>query len=385
MKRMRFLAISMLLFLCVAGCGRAEKSPGEAGSDPVIGSEAPAEPSEAAVLKLADLNETLDRLDLADVSLTYRRDTEKTYGANEAIRAETYLERLKSFAWKEYVPSAERDEIAEYFYRLTSPDAVITAFLGGSGGNRPIQLITEQGEGWFVPFYPGAEQVDGLREETYDIFASWYEEAETASQYGGTGTPLTPEELDWFEEYTQATWTEYDADWGGYIAGATEISCFFTSRYSDPRDMDAAEFLYYCPDQGTLGVDDEKEWQLVQKKEDWRVGEDHHLATIGEMPVPVHRLPRTYINEILTKYAGITVEEMHTDWFKESLYLPETDCFYTFTSDFGPGMFSPCYGERSGDTVTLWNEPARGGALVLRKNGENWHILSHNTVLIEDK
>ena len=65
----------------------------------------------------------------------------------------------------------------------------------------------------------------------------------------------------------------------------------------------------------------------MQKKADWRVGEDNHLATIGEMPVPAHRLPRTYINEILTKYAGVTVEEMHTDWFEEALYIPETDCF----------------------------------------------------------
>ena len=382
MKRMGFLAMAMMFLLCSSGCGHAEESPGEAVSDPVLGSEQAAEPSEPAALTLTDLNETLHALDPAGASLTYRRDTEKTYGANEAIRAETYLERLKSFAWKEYVPSAEGDGNAEMFYRLTTPDAAITVFLGGSGSNRPIQLITEKGEGWFIRSDPEA---DGLSRMTYDIFASWFEEAETASYYGGAGTPLTPEELDWFEKYTEATWTEYDAGWGGYVSGATEISCFFTSRYSDPRDMDAEAFLYYCPDRGTLGLDDEDEWQLVQKKVDWRVGEDNHLATIGEMPVPAHRLPRTYINEILTKYAGITVEEMHTDWFEEALYIPETDCFYTFSSDFGPGMFSPCYGERSGDTVTLWNEPARGGALVLQKNGENWHILSHNDASIEDK
>ena len=92
-------------------------------------------------------------------------------------------------------------------------------------------------------------------------------------------------------------------------------------------------------------------------------------------------LPTKTITEILTKYAGITVEEMHTDWLKDALYIPETDCFYTFSSDFGPGTFLSCYGEKDGDIVTLWESPSAesGDAdmLVLQKNGENWQILSH--------
>ena len=146
--------------------------------------------------------------------------------------------------------------------------------------------------------------------------------------------------------------------------------------------MDAGEFLNYCPSQGDLGAEDEKEFQLVQEKLDWRIGEDEHLASIDEMPIPCHRLPRTYINDILTQYAGITVEEMHTDWKEEALYIPETDCFYTFTSDFGPGRFIPRYGEKNGDTITLWEYPDSydenvADVLVLQKSGDNWLILSH--------
>ena len=111
--------------------------------------------------------------------------------------------------------------------------------------------------------------------------------------------------------------------------------------------MDAGAFLYYCPDQGTLEAGDEAEFRIVQEKAGWRVGEDSHLASLEEMPVPCHRLPRSYINEILTKYAGITVEEMHTDWLKDALYIPETDCFYTFSSDFGPGSFLPATGKKT--------------------------------------
>ena len=151
--------------------------------------------------------------------------------------------------------------------------------------------------------------------------------------------------------------------------------------------MDAVDFLCYCPDKGILQIEDSEEWQLVQKKADWRTGEDNHLATLWELPVPVHRIPRTYINEILTKYAGITVEEMHTDWLMEALYIPETDCFYTFSSDFGPGTFTPRYGEIKDDIVTLWEVTSSGDdgpdrILRLQKSGENWHILSYNVVPI---
>ena len=73
---------------------------------------------------------------------------------------------------------------------------------------------------------------------------------------------------------------------------------------------------------------------------------------------------------------------MHTDWKEEAFYIPETDCFYTFTSDYGPGTFIPCYGERDGDTVTLWEAPDIydeniADALTLQESGDTWHILSH--------
>ncbi len=73
---------------------------------------------------------------------------------------------------------------------------------------------------------------------------------------------------------------------------------------------------------------------------------------------------------------------MHTDWKEAAFYIPETDCFYTFTSDFGPGTFIPCYGERNGDVVTLWEAPDvydknTTDVLTLQKSGDRWLILSH--------
>ena len=197
------------------------------------------------------------------------------------------------------------------------------------------------------------------------------------------GTPLSADELDWFEDYTAGVHTYYDEEHNWTVTGATEISCFFTSLYDDPRDMDAESFLQYFPSEKTLSSEDEAEFALVQKKLDWRGGEDGHLFRVEELPVPCHRIPRARLDEVLMKYAGITVDEMHTDWLECFSYVPETDCFYTFTSDFGPGMFVPSYGEKDGDTVTLWsadhspNNPAV--KLTLQRSGEDWHILSHQS------
>jgi hypothetical protein len=83
------------------------------------------------------------------------------------------------------------------------------------------------------------------------------------------------------------------------------------------------------------------------------------------------------------QYAGITIEDMHSDWKSNLCYVPETDCFYTFTSDFGPGAFNPSYGEKSGAIVTLWGASScnEGPAvLTLQKNGNGWLIRSFQAI-----
>ena len=210
------------------------------------------------------------------------------------------------------------------------------------------------------------------REQVMDLLADHF-----ASLSPMEGTPLTAEELAYFQEYTSSKRIEAAEESEGDIGYATEISCFFTSHYRDPRDMDAEEFLRYCPDEYMLTVGDEDEFRLVQEKLDWRVGEDDHLASLDEMDVPCHRYSREYLNGILMRYAGITVEDMHTDWTEELLYIPETDCFYNFTSDFGPGIFTPFYGVKNGDIVILRSNGGNAAVLTLQKSGENWCILSH--------
>lgn len=375
MKRRTVIIASFLLLLLVTGCGHTQARV-------------------ADELSVSELSQILEDMSPSGAALTHYYDgMEETVDASRAIRAESYIETLQSYTWEEYQVPDEWDRSDETRCVFAAPGITLTAYERSCYDYTcPIHMETEEGEGWFQlpelmeeepeqPHDPmGGEPAPPIQSDwmAFHTLEKWYHEVCAAMFYGGDGTPLTAEELDWFTDYTTSERKIEGTTWG---VRATEISCFFTSWYDDPRDMDARDFLCYCPSQEVLEAGDEAEFRMVQEKVDWRVGRDDHLATLEEMPFPCYRLPRGYINKILTKYAGITVEEMHTDWLEEALYIPETDCFYTIASDFGTIKFNPSYGEKIGDVVTLWESPfGESLRLVLQKNGENWHILSHQVV-----
>lgn len=373
MKRFTVFVLSLVLLFLAVGCGNAEgELPPEPTPDPVVDNEQPSDESTStpAALTVSDFMAVLDALDLSEAVLTYHQNgKEESYPAGAAIQFERYIEELKAFQWETYTPSAGWDGHEGCFYQLTASGMTITVLQSGYTDSRPLHLVTDSAEGWFVlPYIHNATENELVQVSwmVYDVFEHWYREARGATLYPGEGKPLTEEELAFFVEYTETFWDE----------GITPISCFFTSYYTDPRDMNAAEFIYYCPLEYTLTWDDEAEFQLVMEQSDWWAGEG---MTLEEMPVPCHRYTRSYLNEILMRYAGITLEEMHTDWLEELLYVPETDCFYTFTSDCGPGVFIPVYGRQNGDIVTLWGYGNGNidAVLTLQKSGDNWHILSH--------
>ena len=363
MKKSRiFIGIVLLLFMA-AGCGTAEQAPPEPPTAPVE-------------LNVSDLDDVFSTLDLASASLAYHNEADDAYPADAAICAESYREELRGFAWETYSPPAELDENDAEFYRLDAPNATITAFLGRYDSNHPIHLVTDDGDGWFVLLQAEADTA-AQTEIIYTIFSSWYNEARTASLCGGTGSTLTAEELKYFQQYTESVWTGYDAEHGGYYyAASTEISCFFTSFYDDVRKLNFEEFMRYFPgDRSDSAQTTEAEFEALKQVEDWPFTE---VESLDNMPVPVHKYPRSRVDAVLIKYAGITTAELDTAGVA---YLKEYDAFYNYSSDFGPGSFIPCYGEKRDDTVTLWENPdgesMSAGMLVLQKNGENWHILCY--------
>ncbi len=163
--------------------------------------------------------------------------------------------------------------------------------------------------------------------------------------------------------------------------GNSEISCFFTSSYDDPTQIDLEEFLRYCPigignNNNCLGEDDRDEFLAVMEKDNLWIDPERELSSPEDLPVPVHRYPRSEVSALLQKYAGVTVEEL--DW-ESCLYVEEYDAFYNFTSDAGPGFFECAGGQVAGDSVLLWSAPLEDGTrseLTLRKSGDRWLIQS---------
>ena len=166
------------------------------------------------------------------------------------------------------------------------------------------------------------------------------------------------------------------------VYGTSEISCFFTSNYDDPTQINLEEFLRYCPIgvSSCLDEGDTEEFLAVMELDNSWFDPDRELHSPNDLPVPVHRYPREEVSALLQKYADITVEQL--DW-TGCLYVEEYDAFYNFTSDAGPGVFPCAGGQFTQDGVLLWSEPDETGErceLTLRKSGERWLIQSHHTI-----
>jgi hypothetical protein len=369
------LLLTLTLLLSMVGCS---------GKEPTQTNRSDTAPT---TLTIADLKEILSALDASNSTLTYcNGENEETHPANAAIRTKKYIKELQDYdVWETCQPPESWNPSGEYYYKFHGDGISLISYQSGFTGLQPLHVTTDTGDGWFRLSDIPAEQDNSAQQfgwMVYDTFGKWYSEARTADLYRSTSPPLTADELDELEAYTACQVSTYIEEWGGYTVSPTPISCFFTSLYDDPRDMDANTFITYCPSLKVLDSDDEDEFRLVQKKINFRAT-DGHLLTLEEMPTPCHRLPRSYINDILMQYAGITIEDMHSDWKSNLCYVPETDCFYTFTSDFGPGAFNPSYGEKSGAIVTLWGASScnEGPAvLTLQKNGNGWLIRSFQAI-----
>lgn len=369
------LLLTLTLLLSMVGCS---------GKEPTQTNRSDTAPT---TLTIADLKEILSALDASNSTLTYcNGENEETHPANAAIRTKKYIKELQDYdVWETCQPPESWNPSGEYYYKFHGDGISLISYQSGFTGLQPLHVTTDTGDGWFRLSDIPAEQDNSAQQfgwMVYDTFGKWYSEARTADLYRSTSPPLTADELDELEAYTACQVSTYIEEWGGYTVSPTPISCFFTSLYDDPRDMDANTFITFCPSLKVLDSDDEDEFRLVQKKINFRAT-DGHLLTLEEMPTPCHRLPRSYINDILMQYAGITIEDMHSDWKSNLCYVPETDCFYTFTSDFGPGAFNPSYGEKSGAIVTLWGASScnEGPAvLTLQKNGNGWLIRSFQAI-----
>ncbi len=148
-------------------------------------------------------------------------------------------------------------------------------------------------------------------------------------------------------EYNNVFRSSYTDDNG--VTRATEISCFFSSYYDRPEDIDLSRFLKYCP----LGepVTDEEEFQEVKKTADFEFGSD----TLRSMPTPLWKYYKEEVDSLLLKYSGITTDDLSggLHYLKDTVYVESQKAFYNCTSDFGPGSFAATKGMRQGNLIIL--------------------------------
>lgn len=162
----------------------------------------------------------------------------------------------------------------------------------------------------------------------------------------------------------------------GNFGEASEISCFFTCYYEDPREIDLWKFLQYCPAHVMLWEGDEEEFQAWLEADPWP---DYGITytTPCEFPFPVWRYTKADVSAILSKYAGITVDDLES--FGDATYIKEYEAFYNMTTDFGPGRFEAAGGETDGSYVRFWSEADQEGnrkVLTMEKVGDQYFIRS---------
>lgn len=371
MSKKLFSVLCIVLLLFAAGCGDTSNEIEEDVTQEDISHEPVAD---EPMLTTSDLNEIFESINLSEANLVfYDSDVNNTCAANNAIRAESYIEKLKNFTWKECEqPSTSGLNASnELVFELSDADSDISMFWTSLQVGHYIHVVSPQGEGFFTLPKIAGEQNNEPKQASYmirDTFINWYDEARAAQLFSTGGSVLTSEELDYFIGFTKSrtmnsTITE-------------KIYCFFTSLYDDVRNLDFEPFMRYFPGDSIDTTVTDEEFELLRGVEIWPFKE---VESLDSMPVPVHKYSRSEVDEALTRYAGITTADLDTSGVA---YLEKYDSFYNYTSDAGHGMFSPAYGEKSGDIVTLWTVPRQDGAtmLVLQKSGEEWHILSHQHV-----
>jgi len=198
------------------------------------------------------------------------------------------------------------------------------------------------------------------------------------SENSERATPLTEEEIVKATEAFASTVEGIEGD--KTVIYPTEISCFFTSYYSAPTEINLVEFLSYCPAGETLEGDDEEELQAVDAALTPECGfASGNLAS----DFPIRRIYKKDVTSLLKKYANITADDLSNT--EGTLYLEEYDAYYTFTSDFSPGSFVPSGGERLGDTITFWSGGDNGkNILTILEADGNYFIHSFQRVVTQD-
>ena len=149
-------------------------------------------------------------------------------------------------------------------------------------------------------------------------------------------------------------------------------SYFLTSYYDNVRDLNFEEFIRYFPSSGKTT---EAEFEALKKLDDWPV---KWVENMADMPVPIQQHTVSSINEVLTRWGGITTNDLDTAGV---CYLEKYDAYYTYTSDFNTVLFAAESGQQVENYVYLYgnHNDSNRSVLTLRltPGTDTWQIMSY--------
>ncbi|MDY3282727.1 M56 family metallopeptidase [Dysosmobacter sp.] len=191
-----------------------------------------------------------------------------------------------------------------------------------------------------------------------------FTEKSVADTTSTSAVPLTQEEINWFNDWFEPI----VQDKQGNDIGVNPRCCFFTSYYDDVTELNFEEFMRYFPGDGSRTSD--AEFEALRQVDGWPFAD---VASLEKMPVPVHKFPRRLVDLVLGEYAGISTADLDTGGVA---YLPEYDAYYTYTSDFGPGIFVCARGEQDGEIIRLYSVNGTDLLTLRRVNDTSYQIVS---------
>ena len=148
---------------------------------------------------------------------------------------------------------------------------------------------------------------------------------------------------------------------------------FFSSYYDRPEDIRLEQFIWYLGGGEVLNPDNPDDVKQFEKLKKLTAFPFQNVETLRDMLVPIQRKSVALVNEVLSRYAGITVEDLKGP--QDVLYLESPyDAFYTYTSDAGAGFFNCKGGEIDGNIIRLFSDDA---TLTIENKNDQYFILSH--------
>ena len=222
-------------------------------------------------------------------------------------------------------------------------------YLGGDRALVPVVYSADRGSGW----------------ETFQAVV----EISLTGQYSPRHT-LTQEELVAYNAVMDPAVRDESGD--VVDLNIQPASYFLTSYYDNVRDLNFEEFIRYFPSSGKTT---EAEFEALKKLDDWPF---KWVENMADMPVPIQQHTASSINEVLTRWGGITTNDLDTAGV---CYLEEYDAYYTFTSDFNMFYFIAESGEQVGNYVYLRKSVENGNIAVLTlrlmPGTDEWQVVSH--------